>query len=256
MEESILPILIEEIKKKKEFAGIPDKIVENYVKKNLFFIKTPIAKLSKHDRKILIKKVRAELHAFSGRFQSNVKKRVKFLEEGKIEALLKTHSSTYERIDFYPFLKELLKKLKVKSILDLGCGLNPIALADKDLFYYASDIDKEELKLIKNFFKKYHIKGKTFFYDLKNPEKEFPETDICLLFKVLDVIENRGHKLAEKLIKKIPSKYILVSFSTKTLSGKPMNHPQRGWIEQLLKRLGFQFEIIKSQKEIFYLIKK
>jgi len=61
---------------------------------------------------------------------------------------------------------------------------------------------------------------------------------------------------AEKIIRKIPSQYLLISFSTKTLSGRPMNHPQRGWIEQLTKRLGYGFEIIKSKNEIFYLIKK
>ena len=40
--------------------------------------------------------------------------------------------------------------------------------------------------------------------------------------------------------------YIVASFPTKTISGKKMNYPRRGWIEKMLKRIGYEFSIIKE----------
>ena len=141
--------------------------------------------------------------------------------------------------------------------MDIGCGTNPIHLADREIVYYATDINEGNLKEVKEHFEKNNISGKVFFYDLRKiKSKDLPNADLCLILKVFDVLEKRGHKLAEKIISSIQCKYFLISFPTKTLSGKPMNHPQRGWIELLLNRLGFQFKIIKSKNEIFYLAEK
>ena len=52
-------------------------------------------------------------------------------------------------------LKEIIKKLNPKSILDLGCGINPLALAEKGVKYYASDINSEDLNIVREFFKNY-----------------------------------------------------------------------------------------------------
>ena len=35
-----------------------------------------------------------------------------------------------------------------------------------------------------------------------------------------------------------------------------MNHPYRGWIEQMCRRLGYFYEILEFENEIFYLIQK
>ncbi|MEM4271543.1 MAG: hypothetical protein QXD13_00390 [Candidatus Pacearchaeota archaeon] len=249
--------LIAKIRQKKELSSIPSQIVqellEEYLKKNNIFLKN----LKKSEIKSLIKSIRARLRESIGGFQRKWKNRFELLEKNDIKSLLETHSSTKERIGFYPGLKKLIYDLNITSILDIGCGLNPIALASPKIKYYASDIDLEELLLIKSFFEKNKIDGKTFFCDLKKIELcNLPKADICLILKVFDAIEKKGHKLAEKIIKFISAKYFLISFSTKTLSGKPMAHPQRGWIERLLNRLGFTFKIIKSKNEIYYLASK
>ena len=122
--------------------------------------------------------------------------------------------------------------------------------------YYAYDINQSDLNIVQKFFDSQKINGKTNLIDLRDINEEFPTADICLLFKVLDLVDKKGHKKAEEIIKKIKSRYLLISFSTKTLSGKSMHHPQRGWIERLLSRLGFKFNIIKTKNEIFYLAEK
>jgi SAM-dependent methyltransferase len=248
--------LIAEIKKKPELSGVADAVVLNVLEKIIAKSRINISKLSAREQKLLVKDTRAELRNYSGAFHYSFKAREKLLKAGKIDELLKTHSSTYERLDFYPELKELVLSLGVKSILDLGCGLNPIALATREIKYFACDIKEDELSLVKEFFRMKGIDGQVFVCDLRSSSANLPKADLCLAFKLFDVLEKRGHKLAEKIIKSAKCKYFLISFSTKTLSGAPMRHPQRGWIERLLSRLGFSFKLIKSRNELFYLAEK
>jgi SAM-dependent methyltransferase len=252
----LLKSIAEKIKQKKELSGIDDSIVSELVQKYLEKNRIPLENLKESYLKIIVKDIRSNLRDYAGRFQIGWKDRYKLLEKGDINSLLKTHSSTSERIAFYPRLKELISRLKARSILDLGCGINPIALASPGVVYYASDINGEELKLIEKFFEKNNIKGKTFVCDLANVNScNLPEADICLILKVFDILGKNDYLLAEKVISRIKSKYLLISFSTKTLSGKPMNKPRRIWLEKLLEKLNYSFEIIKSDNEIFYLSK-
>jgi hypothetical protein len=79
--------------------------------------------------------------------------------------------------------------------------------------------------------------------------------DICFLFKVLDIIGEKPIDYRD-LIRKIPSRYLLISFSTVTLSGKKMRYPKREWLENICKHEGYMCRIFKSENEIFYLIDK
>ncbi|MEK6849976.1 MAG: hypothetical protein AABX85_00180 [Nanoarchaeota archaeon] len=261
MEEQMeFDILLAEIKKKKELSGLSNILIaeslNNYLNKNRIQI-SKLSSLSNRDKKFIVKEIRLNLRLLHGRFQASTKNREKMLSQGKIKNLLMTHSSTKERIDSYPKIKSLISKLNVKSILDLGCGLNPIALASKDTRYFAYDINEAELSIIKDFFKKNNIQGEVHFYDItKFKREDFPQADICLLLKIFDILKKRGYKLIESILSGIQCKHILVSFSTKKLSGKKMNQPKRNWFEDTLKKLNYTFEIIKTENEIFYLIVK
>lgn len=256
MEKITSEFIVSEIRKKKGLSGISPEIIggllESYLSKN----KISLSKITLRGVKLIVKDIRASLRSYTGRFQSSSADRKKLVEAGDITRLLKSHSSTQERMEFYPELREKIYSLGISSILDLGCGLNPLALARPGIHYFASDIREDELEIVRLFFHNHHISGETFVYDLKKMHGALPNADICLLLKVVDVIETKGHKLAEKIIKDVPCKYVLVSFPTKTLSGKPMNHPQRGWIERMLNRLNYPFDTILHKNEIFYLIKK
>ena len=247
--------LISKIKEKKELSGLANSIIEEELKK-YFGNKATLDLTKEKDKKEIIKAIRAKLRKLTGRFQHSSKERLSLVKQKDIESLLKTHSSTKERLDFYPVLKEIISSLNVSSILDLGCGLNPLALASSSQRYYASDIKEDELAIIKEYFTENKINGRVFIHDLRDFSTRLPKADLCLLFKVLDVLETKGHKLSEKLINSLDCNYLIISFPTKTLSGKPMNHPQRGWIELLLSRIGFTLVSFKSTNEIFYLASK
>ncbi|MEK6855247.1 MAG: hypothetical protein AABX73_03415 [Nanoarchaeota archaeon] len=246
--------IIRKIKSKKELSGITNSIVEehlsNYIKKR--GINLP--ELREKQLKIIIKEIRAKLRTLSGQYQRGVKHRLKFLNNKELENLLRTHSSTSERIDFYPSLKKMIKNLKIKSILDLGCGLNPIALSDKKIKYYASDIKEDELSLIESYFAQNKINGRTFVYDIRAIKDDLPKADLCLLFKVIDLVSKNNKSLTKNILSNIKCKYILVSFPTKKLSGRPMSKPKRIWFERILAELNMKFETFQSDNEIFYLI--
>lgn len=249
---------VKAIKKKKELSGIDEGVIsdalEEYLKKKSLYL----GNLNESDIKTIIKDIRAELRISAGMFQQKGwKERMELLHKNDLPKLLQTHLSTKERADFYPELEKLISSLKVASILDLGCGINPIALASPEYEYYAADINADELALVEEFFKINKINGRTFICDLRKiDECDIPKAELCIILKVFDIIENKGHKLAEKILQKVNSKYFLVSFSTKTLSGKPMRKNSVGWIEHLLKRLGYSYKTIQHKNEIFYLAQK
>lgn len=253
--------IISQIKEKKELSGISDGVVERCLRDYLQKNKISLEVLSEKEKKFIIKEIRSILRNYVGRFQKTLRKKSSLVVEKNYLSLLRTHSSTEERIQFYPKLIEIIKQMRPKSILDLGCGLNPIALASnfKKTKYFASEINELDLALVQKFFEQEKISGETFVYDLKNAEINLPKTDLCLIFKVLDVIDPSGKKrgtVTRNLLAKINSKTILVSFSTKKLSGKRMNHMEREWFERILYREKYFFKKFYSDNELFYLIKK
>jgi len=249
------------IKKKKELSDIPDfivtDIINEYINKHKISIPT-----SEKQRRILVKIIRAELRNYVGRFQIKSKnlKITNFKDKKEIEKLLLNHRSTKERIisNAGKILLSEITKVNPKTILDLGCGLNPIWIMqnlNKNINYTACDIKENELSLIDSYFKNNKIKGRVSVCDLRK-QSNFPKTDLCLILKVLDIIESKGHRLAHNLVAKVKSKIIIVSFATKTLSGKPMKSIRRLWMESMLKSLKLPFIFKTASNEIFYIIER
>ncbi len=257
--------LINKIKQKRELSGIADEVVERVL--NSFLQKNPkleqeiIAskKLEKSSAvETCVKNVRALLRRVSGSFEIDNKDRENLISQNKIQEVLATHSSTKERLEYYD---EIYNKIfaitrKPNTVLDLGCGLNPLSFPSKDIIYYACDINKENLKLVEKYFQNNNIKGKVFFCDLTKSDNSFPKTDVCFLFKVLDIIESKGHKMAERIITQLSCKYIVVSFATKTLSGRKMNKPRRIWFEKMLGRLNLKWNSFEVENEMFYVAER
>lgn len=261
--------IIAKIKEKKELASISDA----YIKETLDKVLRQNPKLLKaieegrersSEYKEAVKKTRAKLRVEYGMFSEELSEREKTLDATKDDdKLLLLHKSTAERLGIYPHIYQKIFTITglPGKILDLGCGMNPASskyMKLKDFTYYASELNEKDCEFIEKYFKKRKIKGKAFAIDLKKPDqlRQLPETDICFLFKVLDTIEKKGHKLAEEIIETVKSKWIAASFATHKLGGRRMEHPRRGWIEKMLERKGYGFSIIEEENEIFYLIEK
>ena len=144
--------VVNKIKEKKELSGLDDSVVEKVVQKKLKNISMKIEDMREKQLKELVKMSRAELRFLIGGFKKTSNPEEVDFSETEIKDLLSLHSSTRERLDFYPKLKEMIAAMKIKSILDLGCGLNPLALANKSYKYYAFDINRDDINLVNKFF--------------------------------------------------------------------------------------------------------
>jgi len=277
----ILSILVQDIKKKKELAGIEENVIRkwlnDYFRKNKTFAVLREYQTEKQLKKSdgykkALKKVRAELHSSYGMFQisgnaDEIKK--EFLKKAKMNSLnepdykaaLSLHLSTKERLQNYPMVYEKIFKEtgKPKVILDLGCGLNPFSwyyMPVKNFKYIASDIDIASLKFIGQYFDLAGINGETLILDLQNKEDleklSKIQADVCFLFKVLEI----DKRIAEPIFKAVQSKFIVVSFSTLSISGKIMSHSEREWFEKMLSRLNLSFSTFQTENEIFYIVRK
>lgn len=264
--------ILQKIKANKKYSGIADEIVleeiERYRKKH--------SQIERYKDERIVKDIRTELHKAHGSFQNKFKsKRAKYLEELRkdpsnpeiIEKLLLTNQSTRERIDLYPQLYQGVFKItgNPEIIVDIGAGINGVSISMMkldNLKYYCYDINQDDSDFMDEFFKIEGINGKSFVMNCSKIENlsKMPDSDIVLMFKFLDTIEKseKGHKLAEEIIKTLieKTKFIVASFSKKTITGKPMNFPYRGWIDRLLERIKLEHELIDSQNEYFYVIYK
>ena len=270
--------LLLNIKKNKKYKYIDDSLVKQEITKYLNANPNLIKFLDKEKSekfKNIVKAVRAKLHLIHSSFKTsktNIDQYLTKLRTAKNKEYLEMHDkiletsiSAKERLKHY---KGLYKKIfaitkKPKTIIDLGCGLNPISypyMNIKNLNYYAFDINTKDIGFLNNYFKimkNKGLNGKAKILNLKNTNiSKLPKADICLMLKLLDPLEAKGHKLSETLITKLNTKHIVVSFATKTVTGRQMNYPYRGWIERMLNRINLKFNKITIENEVFYVIKK
>lgn len=236
--------LIVAIKKKRELAGVSDIYVRDILEKYITQHKV-VFPLQEKDAKLLMKSIRAQLRRNTGMFKRTFEK-----DKGSA-----AHQSSRERASSYLLLKSIIAELKPKSILDLGCGLNPLAVATPSIPYYAYDINEADIAQVRSYLSNIRNTGYARVADVQE-EDHLPHADLCLMLKLVDLLDSKGHKNAEKLMDRISCNYFIISFSTKTISGRPMRHPQRGWIERLAKRKGHTFKKHTAENELFYLIEK
>lgn len=283
---TLLSQLVNDIRQKKELRGIDEAFVLGMIARvandrpaSRKYIAAGQANPKSAIHRQLIKEVRARLRRVVGLFTSS-----KDLQElldrlcqtnfqssasrSLHQQLLSRHPSTSDRVSWYPQWYRQLWRITGKPtvILDLGCGLHPFSfrfMGLQKLNYYAYDINQTNLQLLDRYFAYVHqqrpdIQGKTTVLDMtKELRSLLPPADVAFLLKMTDVLElKKGHKITEHILSQLPAKWVVISFSTVTLSGKPMNYPGRKWIELLCQRLGYSFSVLTFPTEIFYVIKK
>jgi len=224
------------------------------------------------DHELIIKKVRAELREIYGVFiLDDYKKRHELLEKLKKEPslenhnkILELHKSSKERLPYYGIAyKKIFGMTGVpKKVVDLACGLNPIShpYLGCSPGYLACDLAEKDLEFIQEYFGLRKIKGKTERIDLvqevKRLTKITKDSDLVFLFKTLDSLESVKWNISSELLENISSKFIVVSFASKSLGGKKIiRKERRAWFERLLARKSLAFQSFEIPGEVFYIIK-
>ncbi len=279
--------LITDIRQKKELRSLSQEFIQEQLLHFLgrepkmlhFLLQNPSSRAEKY--KHIVKELRKSLRKSYGlfRWDEELHERQQLIEKltaekpqdwkKVVELILATHASTQERLSFLEKLYQHIFAItgKPQRIIDLGCGLHPYAIPFmklQTLEYFAYDISEEELHTLEQFFQFLHIKnpqflGQAAFLDLFHWQelKKLKKADVCFLFKMTDVLDRgKGHKATEAVLREVPARCVVVSFPTKTMSGKRMNYPKRKWIELLCNRLDWKFTFLEFPNEVFYVIEK
>ena len=185
------------------------------------------------------------------------------------EKLLSIALSTKERLpqyeEFYDKIFDITEK--PNTIIDLGSGLNPLSfpfMKLNKLDYYSYDIDVEDKEFLNKYFKimeKKGLNGKAEILDVRDLDKikKLPKSDIVFMFKLVDLIDEKGRrkkKISEELIKTLleKTKFVVATFATKTLTRKSMNLPRRIGFEMMLARNQLKFEMFNIENEVIYVV--
>jgi len=139
--------------------------------------------------------------------------------------VLARHHSTRERLplldDFYPALWAVTGR--PDSVLDVGCGLHPLALPWMDLApgarYVALDVDRARIDFLNRFLALAALAPLARCQDaLAHPPAD--EVDVALLLKMSPTLERQEQGATPRLIGRLRARHVVVSFAVQSLGGR------------------------------------
>lgn len=221
---------VQAVRQSTKYGAIDEGLVQSLVK----------IELSKGLReKEAIKAVRSKLHQIGSAYQEKPIGYAQLIRQ--LDALprdlanpevrafcqntMNLHTSTRERLGFLEaFYRETLAGLgPIHSLLDLACGLNPLALPwvplTKDARIEACDIYTDMVDFLNHFFAHAGLDGHAFPCDLTRQIPDRP-VHLALLLKTIPCLEQVDKTIGKMLLKGIQAEHMLVSFPVHSLGGR------------------------------------
>jgi len=177
--------------------------------------------------------------------------------------VMRAHASTRERMPTIDtFFNTCLAGISpVRSVLDLACGLNPLALpwmplADKPV-YLACDIYGDMVAFLGTFFGHIRLNGRAWSCDLSHGIPD-DRVQVALLLKAIPCLEQLDRGLALRLMDGVLADHILVSFPVASLGGrgKGMRANYEAHFMELTAGRPWQIERHEFPGELAFLITK
>jgi 16S rRNA (guanine(1405)-N(7))-methyltransferase len=173
------------------------------------------------------------------------------------------HASTAERLPFIAdFYRVSLQKLgPIRSVLDLGCGLNPLSIPFLPLAegftYEATDVLLPLLDFLNAYFGKISVQGKASVLDLSSQIPQ-QEVDLVIMLKLIPLLDQIDKGITPKLLQGLKAKALLISFPLKSLGGrgKGMQATYQKRFEALTTGLDAKIDEYLFPNELVYLIRK
>jgi len=178
-----------------------------------------------------VKRVKRRLHQAVGAFTSGTRMAADAWPVEDPEALpaaclavMRRHASTRERLEhlesFYP---GIWRHTGVpRSILDLGCGLGPLALpwmGVGDARYVATDVDEGAIAVVRSFLEAIGQPHRVETRDLVDGAPE-EEADVGLLLKLVTTLDRQHREAASHLLQGLRTRHAVVSFAARSLGGR------------------------------------
>lgn len=142
-----------------------------------------------------------------------------------LRQIMRAHASTAERLaildDFYTRIFALLPP--IHSVLDIACGLNPLALPwmalDPDATYHALDIFADQIDFLNRFFALSGVPGRAETRDVLSDCPTEP-VDLALVLKTIPCLEQMEKDAGGRLLAQIQARFLVVSFPIRSLGGR------------------------------------
>jgi 16S rRNA (guanine(1405)-N(7))-methyltransferase len=157
---------------------------------------------------------------------------------------MRGHASTRERLPhldrFYAGIWALTGT--PQRLADLGCGLNPLALAwmevgDAELI--TIDVDERPLATVRDFLE---LVGQPHEVERRDLVTSPPaiEADVTLLLKLVTTLDRQDPDAAGRLVGSLRSRHAVVSFTTRSLGGRArgMERTYRHRLDRLASEVG------------------
>ncbi len=186
-----------------------------------------------------IKATKNKLHQVGAAYQENTPHYARWLEalqaasQAGDPACLQTtcreiighHASTRERLPFLScFYTELLQEIApVRSVLDIACGLDPLAIPWMPLApgarYYACDIYQDMIDFLNACFPLLHVDGEATVCDAIQ-QCPAHKVDVAFILKTIPVLEQVDKHAGRRLLQSIQADHLIVSFPAASLGGR------------------------------------
>ncbi|MBP7212842.1 MAG: hypothetical protein KBA03_01280 [Anaerolineaceae bacterium] len=229
------------------------------------------------DEKTALKTTRTRLHRLAGAFITTKLDYTKWQDIFKVipadnqearnktaKQMMKLHASTQERLPFLEsFYQQALASIApVHSVLDLACGLNPLAIPwmplAEDAVYYACDVVKPMLGFIENYFEIINQNGEAFSSNLLT-EIPSQKVELAIMLKLLPILDQVNPNASKRLLDSVQANHFLISYPSKSLGGreKGMKQTYAEHFARLVERENFSsIQHFEFPNETVYLISK
>jgi 16S rRNA (guanine(1405)-N(7))-methyltransferase len=177
--------------------------------------------------------------------------------------LMRLHASTNERLPFLErFFFTCLEPLgKVESILDLACGLNPLAIPwmplKENYSYLACDVVDPMVSFLNSFFSQTNQTGTAFVCNLF---QEIPkqQVEVAYLLKLLPILDQIDPSISTRLLDELNADHVLISYPSKSLGGrsKGMKQTYSQHLQRITEGRNFHIQEFTFPNEIAYLLSR
>ncbi len=224
-----------------------------------------------------IKATKSKLHQVGGAYFGGRIKYAQWLDKLKVAAtsgdrdsflrvcteVMGHHSSTRERLKILDqFYAQTLSDLPpVGTVLDIACGLNPLAIPwmplDEGVQYYAYDIYGDMVDFVGEFMRIANVQGQAQVCDIT----QFPPTrraDLAFVLKSLPCIEQLDKSASLRLLETVNADHLLVSFPVRSLGGRDKNMARNyeAGFRQLMQGKPWAVQRFEFATELAFLVSK
>ena len=227
--------------------------------------------------KAAVKATKDKLHQIGGAYFRSTPKYAAWLDElraakqeenqEKFRRLcvqfMSVHSSTFERLEELDrFYGSLFSRLPpIRSILDLACGLNPLAIPWMPIAgsadYYAYDIYIDLIEFIGNFVKLTSVRPHAQALDVLHKPPTV-RADLAFVLKNVPCFDQIDKAAAAQLVDRLDVKYVVVSFPRQSLGGGGgfVSRQYAARLAELVKGRDWAVSRMEYKSELVFLIDK